>query len=158
VFGIANSISTGKQDFWANEKSYLFNPATETYERVSNLQIARWYPTLVGLKDGRVLAVSGLDKFGRIIAGKNESFNPETKEWSVDPALTRTFPTYPALFMMPSGNELFYSGSNAGYGSATVGRTPGIWNLNTNTFKVVPGLRDPKETETSGSVLLPPAQ
>jgi hypothetical protein len=58
---------------------------------------------------------------------------------------------------MPDGN-LFYSGSNAGYGSTTVGRTPGIWNLQDNSFKVVPGLRDPEETETSASVLLPPAQ
>ena len=58
---------------------------------------------------------------------------------------------------MPSGN-LFYSGSNAGYGSSTVGRTPGIWNLSNNHFTVVPGLADPTETETSMSVLLPPAQ
>jgi Domain of unknown function (DUF1929) len=158
VFGIANSLTITKQDFWADNKSYLFNPATESYEKVSDLTIARWYPTLVGLKDGRVLAVSGLDQYGRIIEGDNEVFNPETKTWSADPALTRTFPTYPSLFLMPSGNELFYSGSNAGYGSATVGRTPGIWNLNTNSFQDVPGLRDPGETETSGSVLLPPAQ
>jgi hypothetical protein len=58
---------------------------------------------------------------------------------------------------MPSGN-LFYTGSNAGYGSDTVGRAPGIWNLTDNTFEKVPGLRDPRQTETSGSVLLPPAQ
>ena len=58
---------------------------------------------------------------------------------------------------MPSG-KLFYTGSNAGYGSDTVGRDPGIWDLSDNTFDKVPGLRDPRQTETSGSVLLPPAQ
>ena len=58
---------------------------------------------------------------------------------------------------MPSG-KLFYTGSNAGYGSDTVGRDPGIWDLSDNSFKKVPGLRDPRQTETSGSVLLPPAQ
>ena len=58
---------------------------------------------------------------------------------------------------MPSG-KLFYTGSNAGYGSDTVGRDPGIWDLSDNTFEKVPGLREPRQTETSGSVLLPPAQ
>jgi hypothetical protein len=156
-FGISDALNLEKQEFWANEKSYLFNPATESYEKVSNLTLARWYPTLVGLSDGRVLAVSGLDRFGRIIQGSNEIYEPATRTWHEEPRLTRTFPTYPALFLMPEGN-LFYSGSNAGYGSSSIGRTPGIWNLHDNSFRAVPGLRDPTETETSGSVLLPPAQ
>jgi hypothetical protein len=157
LFGITSSLTLDKQEYWGDDKSYLFNPQSESYERVNNLALARWYPTLVSLKDGRVLAVSGLDQYGRIIQGKNEIYTPATKQWKLEPRLTRTLPTYPALFLMPSGN-LFYSGSNAGYGSASVGRTPGIWNVNDNSFKIVPGLRDANETETSGSVLLPPAQ
>ena len=157
VYGLANALTLRQQDFWGDDKSYVFDPATERYQKVSNLKLARWYPTLVGLKDGRVLAVSGLDQFGRMIPGDNEIYDPRTHRWQAATTLHRTFPTYPALFLMPSG-ELFYPGSNAGYGSATVGRTPGIWNLEHNTFRVVPGLRDPTETETSGSVLLPPAQ
>jgi hypothetical protein len=121
------------------------------------MTLARWYPTLVGLKDGRVLSVSGLDQFGRIIKGDNEIYDPATKQWQAQPQLKRTFPTYPSLFLMPSG-KLFYTGSNAGYGSDTVGRDPGIWDLSDNSFEKVPGLRDPRQTETSGSVLLPPAQ
>ena len=58
---------------------------------------------------------------------------------------------------MPSGN-LFYTSGDAGFGSSTIGRTPGIWDLQNNSFKVVPGLQDPNEVETSASVLLPPAQ
>jgi hypothetical protein len=54
--------------------------------------------------------------------------------------------------------RLFFSGSNSGYGSDTIGRTPGIWDLAENTFDEVPGLRHPRMTETSSSVLLPPAQ
>ena len=154
---MANSLTMQQQDFWGSKKSYLFNPATESYESVSDLNIARWYPTLVGLADGRVLAVSGLNQYGQIVQGQSEIYTPSTRTWNEAPALQRVFPTYPALFLMPSGN-LFYSGSNAGYGSATIGRTPGVWDLGNNSFKVVPGLRDPTDTETSGSVLLPPAQ
>jgi hypothetical protein len=157
LYGVATSLTRAKQDYWGDDKSYLFDPATEKYERVDNMTLARWYPTLVSLKDGRVLSVSGLDQFGRIIEGDNEIYDPKTKQWEAQPQLQRTFPTYPSLFLMPSGN-LFYTGSNAGYGSDTVGRHPGIWNLSDNSFQKVPGLRDPRQTETSGSVLLPPAQ
>ncbi len=157
LYGVAPALTMEKQNFWASNKSYLFNPATEAYERVSNLTLARWYPSLVGLKDGRVLAVSGLNQFGNIIEGENEIYTPATRTWTEEPGLKRTFPTYPALFLMPSGN-LFYTSGDAGFGSATKGRTPGIWDLQNNSFTVVPGLQDPNEVETSGSVLLPPAQ
>ncbi len=157
LYGVADSLTRAKQDYWGDDKSYLFDPQTEKYERVDNMTLARWYPTLVGLKDGRVLSVSGLDDFGRIIQGATEIYDPQTKQWEAQPQLKRTFPTYPSLFLMPNG-KLFYTGSNAGYGSDTVGRAPGIWDLSDNTFDKVPGLRDPRQTETSGSVLLPPAQ
>jgi Galactose oxidase-like, Early set domain/GlxA beta barrel domain len=157
LYGYATSLTRAKQDYWGDDKSYLFDPSTEQYERVDNMTLARWYPTLVGLKDGRVLAVSGLDEYGRMIQGDNEIYDPTTKKWEAQQQLQRTFPTYPALFLMPSG-KLFYTGSNAGYGSDTVGRHPGIWDLTDNSFDKVPGLRDPRQTETSGSVLLPPAQ
>ncbi|MGD0980908.1 MAG: galactose oxidase-like domain-containing protein [Solirubrobacteraceae bacterium] len=157
LYGVTNTLNMTQQTFWGSHKSYIFNPATETYQRVSNLNIARWYPSLVGLKNGEVLAVSGLNEFGQMIQGQTEIFSEATKKWTLTPKLTRVFPTYPALFLMPDGN-LFFSGSNAGYGSATVGRTPGIWNLTTNAFTDIRGLKDPQYTETSGSVLLPPAQ
>jgi hypothetical protein len=153
----ATDISLNTQDYWGIKNSYVFDPATERYQRVSDLTLARWYPTLVGLKGGKVLAVSGLDGFGKMIQGHVEQFDPATSRWTALPKLQRTFPTYPSLFLLPSGN-LFYSGANAGYGLSTVGRTPGIWHLRGNRFQVVPGLRDPHDTETAGSVLLPPAQ
>jgi hypothetical protein len=155
--GEATNLNLEQQNFWASKSSYLFNPATESYEKVQNLKIARWYPTLVPLADGRVLASSGLDQFGRIVNGDTEIYEPSARTWQPQPQLNRVLPTYPALFLTPSG-KLFYTGSNAGYGSATVGRTPGIWDLADNSFKVVPGLDQQHATETSGSVLLPPAQ
>ena len=157
VYGFSEYLTTEKQEYWGDDTSYLFDPETERYERVEDMDLARWYPTLVGLRDGKVLSVSGLDEFGRIIDGENEIYDPATKRWTTRPDIKRTFPTYPSLFLMPGG-DLFYTGSNAGYGSDKVGRDPGIWDLGDNSFQKVPGLRDPDQTETSGSVLLPPAQ
>jgi len=154
----AFSITRQQQNFWGTRKSYVFDPQTEHYDQVSNMNLARWYPTLVGLADGKVLAVAGLDQFGRPIYGNSEEFNPAAKTWKINPKLNRSFPTYPALFLMPNG-DLFFTGSNAGYGPDVASwRTPGIWNPVTDAFRPVLGLRDPNETETSGSLLLPPAQ
>ncbi|PWI42788.1 galactose oxidase early set domain-containing protein [Streptomyces sp. ICBB 8177] len=155
LYGMATKLGLDKKDFQGYRQAYLFDPRTERYEQVDSMALARWYPTLVQLADNRVMAVSGLDDMGEIIPGKNEIFDPKTLKWSPGP--THYFPTYPALFLT-KGGDLFYSGSNAGYGPANQGRTPGIWNPRTDVFTAVPGLRDANETETSASVLLPPAQ
>ncbi|MFC9844821.1 galactose oxidase-like domain-containing protein [Streptomyces sp. NPDC127595] len=155
TYGLSEKITLEKQDFQGIRAAYEFDPTAEKYIPVDPMQKARWYPTLVGLDDGRVLAVSGLDDVGVIDPGDNEIYDPKTKKWTPGPK--RYFPTYPALFLT-KGGKLFYPASNAGYGPAEMGREPGIWDLKTNKFEKVPGLRDPDETETSASLLLPPAQ
>ncbi|MGP4013267.1 galactose oxidase-like domain-containing protein [Streptomyces sp. 4N124] len=155
TYGLSERISLDKQDFQGIRAAYEFDPKSERYIPVDPMDKARWYPTLVGLEDGRVLAVSGLDDLGKIDPGDNEIYDPRTKKWSPGPK--RYFPTYPALFLT-KGGKLFYPASNAGYGPADKGREPGLWDLETNTFQYVPGLRDADKTETSASLLLPPAQ
>jgi hypothetical protein len=155
AYGLSEKITLDKQDFQGIRAAYEFDPVAEKYIPVDPMDKARWYPTLVGLDDGRVLAVSGLDDVGMIDPGDNEIYDPKTKKWSPGPK--RYFPTYPALFLT-KGGKLFYPASNAGYGPADMGRAPGLWDLRTNTFEKVPGLRDADETETSASLLLPPAQ
>ncbi|MER5636406.1 galactose oxidase early set domain-containing protein [Kitasatospora sp. NPDC002227] len=156
LYGMADRMSLDKQDFQGIRSAYEFNPDTESYEQVADMAYARWYPTLTGLGNGDVVTVSGLDDTGQILTGNdNEVYHPATKTWSKAP--DRYFPTYPSLFLT-AGGKLFYSGSNAGYGPADKGRTPGLWNLKDNSFQAVQGLRDADRLETSSSVLLPPAQ
>lgn len=155
LYGLAAKLGLDKKDFQGLRTAFEFDPVAERYVPVDSMAEARWYPTLVTLEDGRVLAVSGLDDMGEIIPGKNEIFDPRTRTWTAGP--TRYFPTYPALFLT-KGGDLFYSGANAGYGPADQGRTPGVWNLRDNTFTPVPGLRAADRTETAATVLLPPAQ
>jgi hypothetical protein len=157
IYGVSDKITREKQEYGGDRTSYEFDPATERYVRTGDMVRSRWYPTLAELPDGDVLAVSGLDEFGRILPGDNERYVRKEQRWKAAPELKRVFPTYPALHLMADG-RLFYSGANSGYGSDTVGRTPGLWDTRTNKFTVVPGLPDPKMTETSSSVLLPPAQ
>lgn len=155
TYGLAEKITMEKQDFQGIRAAYEFDPVAEKYVPVEPMEKARWYPTLVGLEDGRVLAVSGLDDVGVVDPGDNEIYDPRTKKWTPGPK--RYFPTYPALFLT-KGGKLFYPASNAGYGPADKGREPGLWDPKTNRFEKVPGLADLDQTETSASVLLPPAQ
>ncbi|WEO97214.1 kelch motif-containing protein [Streptomyces sp. FXJ1.172] len=156
TYGIAQKLALDKKDFEGIKDAYEFDPVAERYIKVDPMNEARWYPTLTTLSDGRILSVSGLDDIGQLVPGKNEVFDPATKKWTYT-RTTRQFPTYPALFLTQNG-KIFYSGSNAGYGPDNVGRDPGIWDIGTNAFTKVPGLSDPDMMETSGTVLLPPAQ
>ncbi|CAL9528720.1 kelch motif-containing protein [Streptomyces werraensis] len=156
TYGIAEKLALDKKDFQGIRDAYEFDPVAEKYIKVDPMKEARWYPTLTTLGDGKILSVSGLDDIGQLVPGKNEIYDPETKEWEYTDK-ERQFPTYPALFLMQNG-KIFYSGSNAGYGPDDVGREPGVWDVKTNKFKKIPGLSDPELMETSGTVLLPPAQ
>ncbi|WP_411086830.1 galactose oxidase-like domain-containing protein [Streptomyces sp. 061-3] len=156
VYGIAQKLALDKKDFQGIREAYEFDPVAEKYITVDPMNEARWYPTLTTLEDGRVLALSGLDEIGQIVPGKDEIYDPKTRKWAYT-GIVRKFPTYPAVFLLDDG-KLFYSGSNAGYGPADIGRDPGIWDLATNRFKKIPGLSDADEMETSATVRLSPAQ
>ncbi|WP_030943828.1 kelch motif-containing protein [Streptomyces sp. NRRL S-646] len=156
TYGIAQKLALDKKDFQGIRDAFEFDPVAEKYIKVDPMNEARWYPTLTTLSDGKILSVSGLDDIGQLVPGKNEVFDPKTKKWTYTSTI-RQFPTYPALFLMQNG-KIFYSGSNAGYGPDNVGRVPGIWDVDTNAFSKLPGLSDANKMETSGTVLLPPAQ
>jgi hypothetical protein len=155
LFGIGGRLLLGKEDFQGTNAAYIFDPLSERYDFVPPMVHKRWYPSLSELSDGRIIAVSGLDGVGQISDGHTEIFDPKSSTWSPGPV--RYFPTYPALFLTPTG-RLFYTGSNVGYGPAHAGREPGIWDPASDNFKPVPGLPVAEDNETSGSVLLPPAQ
>lgn len=160
VYGLADTITDDKQEYWGLDASYIFDIRAEKYVPTARMNQARWYPSLFSVDGGNIMAVSGLDEYGVFIdngQGTTEEFDLKTKTWTARPDLDRAFPTYPALFRGADG-RILYTGANAGYGPDTQMRTPGIWNLKDNTFEEIPGLRDPEMNETAGSLLLAPAQ
>lgn len=155
IYGQGGPMTREKQDFRGDDFTYEFDPIKEQYVRVGNLKESRWYATLPVLTSGDVLAVSGLDNIGEITT-TTERYDPDKKTWEWGP--DRPLPTYPALFRTANPDVLFFSGSSAGYGPEDVGRKPGFWNVVTNSFTPVEGLRDTAILETSGSVVLPPTK
>ncbi|WIM93064.1 galactose oxidase early set domain-containing protein [Actinoplanes oblitus] len=159
LYGLSEHMTMDKQDYQGRKETYEFDPVTESYQRVADMHEKRWYPTLTGLPDGSVLAVSGLDGSGQVVDGsQNEIFDPATKKWTVRKDLDRYFPTYPTLVQTARPGVLFYTGSNSGYGPADRGRQPGLWNLTDNSFRPVPGIREPDQLETSMSAWAGPVQ
>jgi hypothetical protein len=155
LYGVGTPMTLQQQNFLGTNDAYIFNVKTSRFVKVNSMNYARWYPTLAEMGNGMVMAMSGLNGQGQI-SMNSETFNPGTGQWIQGPV--HGFPTYPATFLTANG-ELFFTGSNAGYGPATPAwRAPGFWNTATNAFTPVPGIPDPQDLETSGSVLLPPAQ
>jgi hypothetical protein len=155
LYGVGTPMTLQQQNYLGTNDAYIFNVKTSRFVKVNSMNYARWYPTLAEMGNGMVMAMSGLNGQGQI-SMNSESFNPQTNQWIQGPV--HGFPTYPATFLTASG-QLFFTGSNAGYGPATPAwRTPGFWNVQTNAFTPVPGIPAPQDLETSASVLLPPAQ
>jgi hypothetical protein len=155
LYGMGTPMTLQKQDFQGTKDAYIFDVKTSRYVKVNSMNYARWYPTLTEMGNGMDMAVSGLNDQGQVTMN-SEMYNPATKAWTPGPY--RGFPTYPATFLTANG-QLFYTGSNAGYGPSTpVWRTPGFWNPYTNVIHPVSGIPDPQDLETSASIQLPPAE
>jgi FtsP/CotA-like multicopper oxidase with cupredoxin domain len=89
------------------KSTHIFDPSTETWTHLppaSDMSVARWYPTLVPLSDGKVIAASGMSGIGPI-----ELFDPATNVWTVLSGAGRNLSElYSSLHQIPSG-EIFYS-------------------------------------------------
>ncbi|MFN8109345.1 MAG: hypothetical protein U0Y82_05810 [Thermoleophilia bacterium] len=127
ITGVADRLTRDTRDYAGSRAAYLVDPDTGVFTRVADMHTPRWYPSLVTLSDGRVMAASGLDQFGRITPGHAEIYDPATNRWTQLGGTTRPLATYPALFTTARIGTLFFSGSNSGYGRENVGRTPGLW-------------------------------
>jgi hypothetical protein len=136
-----------------------FDPGTERWSRRAAMAHGRWYPTLLALQDGRVLAVSGRDERNTLNTGL-EVYDPVADAWRPlqpphDPGFVG-LPLYAHCFLLADGRVLF----DGGRMDDPSPQGPGILDLGHDpvTFTPVHGLADPATRNQSSSVLLPPAQ
>jgi plastocyanin len=137
--------------FFGLKDTYLFDTPAEDWVHVQNMAHGRWYPTLITLGDGRVLAIGGLDE-----TSTNNRL-PETYEnvtgWTPHTPFAADPPTFGHFFLLANG-RVFYSGGYMGGGGFGAGRI----NVATSAIAPVTGLRSPGQRGQAASVLLPPAQ
>ncbi|HYZ07256.1 MAG TPA: galactose oxidase-like domain-containing protein [Pseudonocardiaceae bacterium] len=130
----------------------VFDPATRTWTRKPNMAGGRWYPTLLPLADGRLLAVSGFDA-GDTVNERPEIYSDTPPGWSTVRSPGK-WPLYAHLFLLRDG-RVFYAGGQWG---GNYGVHPSVWNLSSGAITVVHGLTAPDMRNQAASVLLPPAQ
>ena len=94
--------------FHGQPKVAVFDPATNLFTDIQNMAHGRWYPTVLTLGDGRVMAFSGLNETG----GTNIAveFYTAGTGWSQEYPATWTPDLYPRMHLLPNG-QVFYSGA-----------------------------------------------
>jgi hypothetical protein len=142
--------------FYGLNTTFLFSPGTSRWTQVPSMNSGRWYPTIVTLGNGRVLALSGLDSNGNL--SRQPELYSGSKGWQAFPPTSGFFPLYANLVLLSTG-KLFYSGASTGGANPT----PRILTLPRTftqpiTEKPVAGLVDANFANQATSVLLPPAQ
>ncbi|WP_378736990.1 galactose oxidase-like domain-containing protein [Nocardia brasiliensis] len=138
--------------FYGLPDALVFDPGTLSWNAVPDMAFGRWYPSLITMPDGNVVAVSGLgaDNFLSVVP---ELFDTATQTWSQLP-VPGPIPMYGHLVLLDDG-RLFYTGGQYGGNN---GVRPSIWDPFSGTLTEVPGLADPGSRNQAASVLLPPAQ
>ena len=86
---------------------HTFDPSTETWSYVGDMQVGRWYPTSVSLPDGRTLVLSGRDEQGDL-TDVVEIYDPVSGIQVVSGA-NQFLNLYPWMHVLPSG-KLFNAG------------------------------------------------
>ena len=132
------------------QSALLFDPQSEQWTFVQAMKWGRWYPTLVGLGDGRVLATSGFND------PENELYAGASGWTPVSPNMA--WPLYPHLHLLHDG-RLFHSGMRLG----GTGMLPGFLDPLTGAYNSLPPGAIPASfnlgaRDQGATVLLPPAQ
>lgn len=115
-FLIAGGVRKGGSDI----STAIFDPFTETWTQVANMNYERYYPTLTTLSDGRVISLGGTHSEGKYIP---EIFDPQTGVWTALPAAYKNMGQYPRTFLTPDDQIMAVSGAK-----------PPVLDINTQTW------------------------
>ncbi len=106
VIGGYGGLSTGQIGI---VDTNIFDPATNTWTRVANMHLPRWYPTLTELSDGRYVAISGNSTDASTWADTPEVYDPTTNTWTLLSKISTSQvheEEYPFSYLIPNGNVL----------------------------------------------------
>lgn len=90
-------------DFHGIRDTLIYDPATNRWSAAAQMTRGRWYPTVIRLTDGTILAASGLDENGNGPAGGTLETNPDPDRQSWTSLQPYDLPFYPHLFQLRDG-------------------------------------------------------
>jgi hypothetical protein len=100
--------------FLGELKAWTFDPASSSFTSVPSMSDGRWYPTLITLGNGGVLAISGLNA-NAAMTDQNRSLEvfSSGSYWTVEGLLSYALDTlYPRVHLLPDGRVFFVSPMN----------------------------------------------
>ncbi len=106
VVGGYGGLSTGQIGI---VNTNIFDPATNTWTRVANMNLPRWYPSLTELSDGRYVAISGNSTDSSHWADTPEVYDPTANTWTLLSKISTSQvheEEYPFSYLIPNGNVL----------------------------------------------------
>ncbi|HEX4100953.1 MAG TPA: hypothetical protein VHY21_10505 [Pseudonocardiaceae bacterium] len=144
--------------FAGRPDTLVFSPVSQQWAVVRPMAHGRWYPSVITLGDGRVLAAAGLDEHAAGVRNATlESFFPIADFWQplLMPASFSGLPLYAHLYLLTNGS-VFYAGGHMDDGPAP----PLRLDMTRSPASVTPvdGISRLDARDQCASVLLPPAQ
>jgi len=98
--------------FLGSQKAWIFDPSTSSFQSVSQMNHGRWYPTLITLGNGQVLALSGINE-GPIVDQDRDIELFDGSNWNVEGVLSYGTETlYPRMHLLPDGRVFVVTSMN----------------------------------------------
>jgi hypothetical protein len=143
------------------KNSYIFDPATNTYNPMNDMIDAHWYPSATILGNGDIISLGGLKGAGlNVESTVTEYFDTSEGRWLSEAETVQTnrrWGLYPTVVLMQDG-RLFNTGSHSLGGKAFTPTGAEIYDYGTGTRTDITGLQNKDSLDHSMSVLLPPVQ
>jgi hypothetical protein len=96
-------------DYTGYPHAVIFNPATNGFTSVPDMNTGRWYPTVTTLPNGDVLVVSGDINSNTKVDALPQVFQMSTKGWRNLTTAQLSQPLYPNMLVAPNG-KVFNAG------------------------------------------------
>ena len=96
-------------DFTGYPHAVIFDPATNGFSSVPDMNTGRWYPTVTTLPNGDVLVVSGDINSNTKVDALPQVFQMSTKTWRNLTTAQLSQPLYPNMLVAPNG-KVFNAG------------------------------------------------
>ena len=113
-------------DFVGLAKTSIYNPATNSWTAVPDMNAGRWYPTLTTLPNGDVLVVSGQIDISVGVNPLPQVYQTATNTWRNLTGAQLNQALYPMMFLAPNGKVIDVGPTNVTRWLDTAGT--GAWS------------------------------
>ncbi len=135
--GVPGNADYGVVELEGIKNSRTFDPESQQWKASGSMTYGRWYPSLVTMPDGKVMAFSGVTKLIKPVypdrpgdSGRNvtqsEVYDPATGTWKVDGG-SKSLPLYPRMHLLPNGH-VYYDAAGQTFNPSGQAYDEALWN------------------------------